>query len=622
MSEISLLGRKAMEEARRGDFDAALSTAQKAIEQDPADKGLRFFAGLLHSRRSEFDDAAAQFREALALAPDDPAPRAELIRVLGAAGKIEEAKQLLDHPGFPEREGRRLRAMLCARAGDHEAAVELYRRIVNDEARDFESWGNLGVSLLASGDPAEAVPAFDRALELRPWHPPVLQKWADAHLAAGTAEGALSKLRAPGSGGPAALIAIARLEDLLQRPGRAIDALQQALADDPSNPAALVSLADLQERANRLDDFEATLERLEQSAPSADKLPLLRARAAYRRGDLDEARQRAEAMAAAIDPAAAAQLIGEINDRIGNAGRAFQAFAEMNRIDGLAVTDAATKSSRFTATVNARAALLTADWPAGRVTVAGPQEREPAFVVGFPRSGTTLLDTLLANDPEVAVSEENPMLPNVSQAIGAFERIADLGPDDIAQLRKLYFQEAAKFVPGLDGRLLIDKFPFGIGAGPMIHRLFPDSRIIFMCRHPCDVVLSCFMTRFQPTDLGSAFLSLEGAARLYDAMMQLWTRSTSLLPLRVHEVRYESLIEDSRAQMQAVAAFLGIAWSEELLDNRSAAQRRGFINTPSYSQVAEPIYRRAIERWRRYSAELQPVLPILEPWARRFGYEL
>jgi tetratricopeptide (TPR) repeat protein len=621
MADISPLGRKAIDQARRGEFEQALATAKEAIGHDPKDKGLRLFAGLLHSRRSEFGEAAAQLREALRLAPDDPLVRVELVRVLGALGEIEEAEALLGRPGVPEQQSRRLRAMLAARRGDHAIAAKLYGETVRHDPRDFEAWGNLGVSLLAVGDSAGAVSALERALALRPDHSNFRQKWADAHAAAGTADEALAALHEQGAGNPATLVTAARLEDLQQRPDRALETLQRALEADPANEAALVALAELQERGNRIDDFEQSLELLRQRAPSAEKLPLLCARAAYRRGEMDAALEFAEQARPDVDPASRAQLIGQVNDRLGNFDVAFEVFEQMNRLDSLTTEDAEGKTERYVSAVNERRTeVLTADWASGWPD-APPPEREPAFLVGFPRSGTTLLDTLLMGDPEVAVSEENPMLTNLSRMIGAFERIANLSAGEVAMLRQAYFDEAENYLPNSRGLLLLDKFPFGLGAGPLIHRLFPTAPIIFLSRHPCDVVLSCFMNRFQPTDIGSAFLTLDGTARLYDGMMRLWTRSRELLPLRVLDVRYESLVQDPKPEMQRVAGFLGIGWSDDLIDNRPSAKRRGFIKTPSYSQVAEPIYQRAVERWRNYSEQLRPVLPTLEPWIEALGYE-
>ena len=619
MSDLSPLARKAIEQARRGEFDLALATAKEAISKDPKDKGLRFFAGLLHSRRCEFEEAADQLREAMAMAPGDPVVRAELVRVLGSIGRLDEAERLLDAPGLPPQYERRLRAMLAAARGEHSAAVQLYRTIVREDPRDFESWGNLGVSLLAAGEAAGAVQALGQALQLKPGNSRLQGKLAEAHAAAGNAESALRELYERGSGDSGALVTAARLEDLQERPDRAIDALQRALEIEPANQEALIALADLQERGNRIDELRGTLDRLEQLGSRSDKVPLLRARVAYRQGDMAVALELAQQIPPHIDPASRAQLLGQIHDRLGNAGQAFEAFAEMNRIDALTTEDAAGKTARYLAGLKEKESVLTSDW-VSRWSKPAPPTREPAFLLGFPRSGTTLLDTLLMNDAGVAVSEENPMLTDVSGQIGSFERIADLEPKEIARLRELYFDEAEEYVPESSGRLLVDKFPLGLGAGPLIHRLFPAAPIVFLSRHPCDVVLSCFMTRFQPTEIGSAFLSLEGTARLYDAMMRLWTRSRDLLELRVHEARYESLVEDPKAEMRQVAEFLGIGWSDALADNRSAAERRGFIKTPSYSQVAEPIYRRAVERWRNYEDELRPVIPILEPWIDALGY--
>lgn len=620
MSDISPLGRKAVEQARRGEFDLAIATAREALASRPNDKGLRFFAGLLHSRLGDFDESAAQFREALALAPDDPLVRAEFVRVLTTIGQLDEARALLDRPGIPGPEARRLRAMLAARLGDHGAAVTLYREVLAADPRDFESWGKLGASLMATGEAKAAVGALDQALQLKPGNERLRERWAEAQSAAGNADAALKQLYSQSAEDPGALVAAARIEDLQERPQRAVEALQNALDKDPRNPAALVALAELEERANRIDELEALVERIEQQAPTAEKLGLLRARAAYRRGDVGRALELAEAARADVDPAARAQLIGQCHDRLGDHSAAFDAFRAMNGLDSLATDDWAGKAERHLKTLREQVAVLTRAW-AERWQPAPAAKREPAFLVGFPRSGTTLLDTLLTSDPAIAVSEEHPMLSNVSKQVGSFDRIADLGAGEVERLRAAYFEEAEKHVPQAEGRLLLDKFPLGLGASALIHRLFATAPIIFLSRHPCDVVLSCFMTRFQPTDLGSAFLDLEATARLYDSMMTLWTRSRELLPLTVLDARYESLVDDPAGEMRRVADFLGIAWSDKLADNCAAAGQRGFIKTPSYSQVSEPIYRRGVERWRNYSDQLAPAIPILRPWVEALGYE-
>jgi len=621
MTQVSPEGRKAMEQARQGDFVGALATATAAIGKQPDDAGLRFFAGMLHVRLAQYPQAADQLRAAIELEPRDPLVRTELVRVLIALGDLDEADSLLAQPGLQERDRQRLGGVVAAKRGDHGRAVTLLREVVQADPRDFESWGNLGVSLLAAGDSRAAVSALGNALQLKPNHSSFGEKWAEAVSQAGIADDELPQLYARAESDPAALLTASRIEDLEGRPDRALEALERALESDPGNEAALVALADLEERANRVEALEATIARLEDRAPHSPKLPLLRARAAYRRGEMEAALKLAEEAPSDVDAATRAQVIGQANDRLGNYEAASAAFEQMNAIDALATHDPAKKAADYLETFRERRTdVLTPEWVA-RWPEAPPPEREPAFLVGFPRSGTTLLDTLLMNDPGIAVSEENPMLTNLSRKIGAFDRVADLGPAEVAELRRTYFDEAESYVPHSPEQLLLDKFPFALGAGPLIHRLFPTARIIFLARHPCDVVLSCYMNRFQLTEIGSSFLSIESTARLYDVMMELWTRSRELLPLNVLDVRYETLVEEPKPEMRRVAEFLGIGWSEKLVDNRRAAEARGFIKTPSYSQVAEPIYRRAVERWRNYSDRLRPALPILKPWIEKLGYE-
>jgi hypothetical protein len=248
--------------------------------------------------------------------------------------------------------------------------------------------------------------------------------------------------------------------------------------------------------------------------------------------------------------------------------------------------------------------------------------RAPVFLVGFPRSGTTLLDTLLMGHSGVHVLEEEPILQRVGEALGDFERLPALEQEEIERLRALYFAELDAFDPDANGKTVIDKLPLNILGAPLIHRLFPEAKLILALRHPCDVVLSCFMQNFDLNDAMANFLDIGDAARLYDLVMTFWTRARALLPLDVHEVRYEALVEDKEREMRALVDFLGLPWEERLLDHEGTALRRGPIVTPSYAQVVQPIYRRAAGRWERYRDQLAPVLPLLAPWAEKMGYRL
>lgn len=130
------------------------------------------------------------------------------------------------------------------------------------------------------------------------------------------------------------------------------------------------------------------------------------------------------------------------------------------------------------------------------------------------------------------------------------------------------------------------------------------------------------MSNFRLNSAMSNFLRLEDAAEFYDLTFQHWQRSRELFAPDVHIIRYERLIENVEQEVRPLFEFLGLEWRAEALDHRSTAKARGLITTASYSQVTEPIYQRAAGRWVRYRDRLEPVLPVLRPWADAFGYEI
>jgi hypothetical protein len=186
----------------------------------------------------------------------------------------------------------------------------------------------------------------------------------------------------------------------------------------------------------------------------------------------------------------------------------------------------------------------------------------------------------------------------------------------------MYFAELAKTSPAQEGKMVIDKNPLSMIRMPLIHRLFPDAKIILAMRHPCDVVLSCYMQNFKATEAMSSFLDLSNASRTYDRIFAYWEKCREVLPINVHMLRYEAMIEDLESTTRPLFDFLDLPWEEQVLDHQKTAIGRGFIRTPSYAQVTEKIYSSASGRWNRYRGYMTEVLPILEPWVSRYGYRL
>ncbi len=246
----------------------------------------------------------------------------------------------------------------------------------------------------------------------------------------------------------------------------------------------------------------------------------------------------------------------------------------------------------------------------------------PIFMVGFPRSGTTLLDTFLRGNKGVSVMEEKRTVYALRQELGTLE-IGDLGllehldADTLKRARKAYFKAVrAENAHGT----VIDKLPLNLALAGEILRVFPKARFILVLRDPADSVLSNFMQTYR---LNASMATLENpleAAKTYDSVMQIWQSTVEKLAPDVVISRYEDLISDPEKTLRPVSEFIGIDWDASVLDHRQTASTRERISTPSYSQVVQPLYKTAVARWERYEHLMPEAMEILQPWRKTFGY--
>jgi hypothetical protein len=254
------------------------------------------------------------------------------------------------------------------------------------------------------------------------------------------------------------------------------------------------------------------------------------------------------------------------------------------------------------------------------------QRKDPVFLVGFPRSGTTLLDTILRSHPMVEVIEEKFMVKEMIESLsiltkGKYENLEKISSNDIIKIRKDYFNSLDSYVKYNDSaKIYIDKLPLNIIYIGEIIRVFPNSRFILSMRHPCDCVLSCFIQNFKLNDAMANFLNLNDAAHLYDSVMNLWIQYKSIFSINYYEVKYENLVSNFKPTIQSVLKFLNLPWNDQVLEYSKTAKKRENIATPSYNQVIKPIYSHASGRWQRYKKHTSSIYPTLEPWIKRFKY--
>jgi tetratricopeptide (TPR) repeat protein len=607
---------------RRGDLAGARAAVEAALAADPDNVELSAFAGLAAAQAGDPAAALPHFRRVLNAAPGDVPAQLNLAAALLATGRLDEAGAVCAAGGSDPRL-LRIAGYVHQQQGRFAEAAAAYEAAVRAAPGDWESLNNLGNVRAALGEADAAVDAFREAIALKPDMVEMVVNLSDALGQAGRVEERQKVMRQAARVSPdhaRVQIQLGFAEAEARDFGAAERAFRAALRLDPANISAWLELALLLENLNRIDDLAALVEQAEAMAGGAE-MSFIHAWALRRQGRFAEALALAETLPETIDPMRRAQLVGETADRLGQTERAFAAFTLMN--EAAVAAKPRPPGPTYREAVAADASLLTPEWAASWTRVdLDAEPPAPVFIIGFPRSGTTLLDTLLMNLPALHVLEEMPPVGEVQVMLGGQERLAALGSEEANALRRRYFEALDIVSPPAPGRIVVDKYPLHMARIPIVHRIFPDARIVFVERHPCDAVLSCFMSNFALSRAMRSFTSLEESALLYDTVFDAWTRAASLLPMDVHRIRYERMVDDLEGEMRGLLDYLGLPWDPRVLDNRASAARREHIGTASYSQVTEPIYQRSAGRWTRYRAQMAPVLPILAPWAERLGYKI
>ena len=262
----------------------------------------------------------------------------------------------------------------------------------------------------------------------------------------------------------------------------------------------------------------------------------------------------------------------------------------------------------------------------------GPFECSPAgivFLVGFPRSGTTLTEQILGSYPDFIITDELPVLSRIAEDIGSVigrpftypDDVVGLSRNDTRMLRSTYWHRMEESLGGvsLKGKYLLDKLPLNLRHLGLIERLFPEARVLVALRDPRDVCISCYMQAFSLNPAMAQFLTIDDTAEFYATVMGLWLHFRGVLNIKVLETRYEDIVDDLEGAARRILAFVGLEWKPEVMQFYESARKR-HIHTPSYESVVQPIYRKSVARWKRYKEQIGPIIPVLEPFLREFGY--
>lgn len=494
-------------------------------------------------------------------------------------------------------------ALACAARGDQGGAQVLLERALAMEPGNPATLTGLAIFHRQNGRLRDAVLACDAAIRAWP-------EYADAWLERGA-------ILASGGSNDAAWESFAR-----------------AAALAPHSASAHAGLASLAARDGKHGEARRHAERALALQPDNAIAASALARAEMADGRADRARELLSPRIAALpaggfDRMLALSTLGDALHRLGEHDGAYRAYAASKADFEALHADAHNERMRHGEFVEAVLEGFTAvdPWPAASAVPEGGGARRHVFLLGYPRSGTTLIENVLATLPGVAALEERPTLAAADQeflngtraeVVQGLARFARLDAAQLAGFAAAYWEKVAQAGVPHDSACFVDMDPLKGTRLPMIAGLFPEARILVMRRDPRDVVWSCFHTNFAMTSGTLDYTTIERTARHYDAMMRLTQACLDRLPLIFHEVHYHRLVRDFDATTQAICAFLGLEWSEDLRRFDRTAARRG-VSTASAGQVQRGLYD-GTGQWRPYAEYLAPVMPLLQPWIDRFGY--
>ncbi|MBL8649215.1 MAG: sulfotransferase [Sphingopyxis sp.] len=647
----------------KGDFATAKAQGEAALRAQPTNPTILQLLGVVSCQTGSLRTGADYLRRALASGGDTSDNRVNLARALLDLGDLDEAARVCaegDIAGSADLQV--MQAQILKAQGRTTEAGWAYEKLVSDNPTDFNAWNNLGNARHEGGDLEGALAAFQQARQIDPQSSLLHTNMGRVLISMDRYEEAcliLEKAALLAPKDPAPLLELGRTLTSINHLEGGLRALGAAARLDPSDPkiflAIAVALLDqensaqaekalrfaikadqrfipgylnlgiLLEKANRTDELRSLIAAAAGAGLAGDEIDYLRALLLSRDGDraaaLDLVR---DLQSPAISPSIKAQFAGQLADRLGRTDDAIRFYEDMNAAQAQSPMGVGVDRSAYQRAIAALDAQTTPAWFAewAAPPQAASDRPAPAFLVGFPRSGTTLLDTILMGHSDTHVLEELTIIEDIAKSLGDLDAIRALDAGAVADLRARYFAELDRQAPPPPGALVIDKNPLSMIRMPLIHRLFPDAKTILAMRHPCDVVLSCYIQNFKPTEAMASFLDLANASRTYDRIFHYWETCRDVLPTDVHVLRYEAMVADAGAATRPLFDFLGLDWQDAVLDHQKTASERGFIRTPSYAQVMEPIYSSASGRWKRYEPHMREVLPILAPWAERYGYSL
>lgn len=518
--------------------------------------------------------------------------------------------------------------MQAKRWGEAEARLEAALKAYPSDYGFLEF---AGVVKLNQKNPKEAARFFKKALKQAPKRAIAYRNLANAEALMGAPSQAQANLWKALKLDPKLTDAWMLLGHIHAQKGqdeKATDCYRKASRLQPDSTVIAVKLLTALNRQNKLDELTHHVEIIENLAPDQPAVKLFKAIISFRNKDFSSAKEllgtfdfRSKNMAQFRElELLRTRYLGLACDSLHLEAEAISHFTQAKALNRSFHQNPAPPAF-FLKTCAMREAYFKSDVPKNWAARSS-HNNEPVFMVGFPRSGTTLLDTFLRGHRGLALLEEKLTVSNMREVLGTSEQhdisaLDTLDDKTLLSAKKKYYEELRVYKPK---GLVIDKQPMNLVFAGEILRVFPRAKFIFVVRDPADAVLSCFMQSFRLNPPMAALDSLENAAKTYALSMQTWKNTLETLAPTVVTSRYEDLISDPEKTLRPIVSFLGVEWDSAVLDHQATAKNRSRINTPSHSQVVQPLYKSSVARWERYAHLMPEAVKILAPWRKEFGY--
>lgn len=566
-----------MVEARLGDFGVAVKCFQNLVQIAPLNPDSHYYLGAAHEAANRLDDALHCYQEALRL-------DAMHVKSMANSGNVYRKR------------------------GSMEAAESAYRKTLDLRPDNVDALCNLGVVLKEQAKWEEALVCFKRALSMRPDSSDIHLSIANTYQMLGELDAAESSYRKTIMANPRSVDAYNGLSGVLYKNDRgdeAIEILVGASALMPDEPSLAASMADIHEKHGRYPEALQALTRFLTNGATDISIAVKFAALCKHVDRCEEAVERLENAIrqpgkSAYDLLQGHLALGRLYDRAGRFDQAFEHYSIGNRYKPLAF-DADAHVAKINRIMDVYTREFVADAPKSAC-----QAELPVFIVGMPRSGTSLLEQMLASHRQVFGAGELTDIPKLAvSTLPALTSGDQPYPECMRSVSaQLLTQEAGRYIDTLeklggDAARVTDKLPGNFMYLGLIGLLFPRARIIHCTRNPLDTCLSCYFQDFYGyhpyaydlTSLGQYY-------REYLRIMKHW-KAVSGVPIM--DVSYERLVEDPEHVLRNVLEFCGLPWDPQCLEYSASGRK---VETASYDQVRQPIYSGSVDRWKRYEKHL------------------